>query len=292
MKKVICKSLQLCLPIALLPAVFFLGYWCWNRYVCIVSMNDSAVKAREEIQKLSQGKPFPSKENLQKAIQKSKNYDIDYQLYTTAHQQFNLEFLRSKKSKNEVDFYFLLMAYINFLTNYAKESAVTIPDKTAFGFEPYSQKDVIPAQAHIDELYKQSKIIVKLLILLFDSNIHGMDLLSISRESVGNSSDKQKFDDSVGTLDRDQAIPNRKDTMKSYLFSIEFLCHTDAFRNYINKLQEYSLPVIVRSLAINSENKSSSENVISLTEKVSVSMVLEWLFIRDAKNVLKSEDKG
>jgi hypothetical protein len=254
-------------------------------------MNDSDVKAREEIQKLSKGKPFPSEENLQKVIQKSKNYDIDYQLYTAARQQFDLEFLKSKRPRNEVDFYFLLMAYINFLTNYAKESAVTVPANTAFGFEPYSQKDVIPMQAHIDELYKQSKIIVKLLLLLFDSNVYGMDLLSLSRESVDGNSGNQKSGDSVGTLDRNKVALNRKDTVKSYFFSIEFSCHTNALRNYINKLQEYGLPVIVRSLAINSESKNSSGDVISLTEKVKVSMVLEWLFIRDEKNALKSEDK-
>jgi hypothetical protein len=254
-------------------------------------MGEGNDKAKAEIQKLSQNNPFPSKENLQKIIQKSKDYDIDYQLYTSTHKQFDLEFLKAQKPKNEVDFYFLLMSYVNFLENYAKKSAVGIPANTAFGFEPYAQKDVIPVQTHIDSLYKQSKIIAKLLILLFDSNVYGMDLRSVSRESVDGGNGTQKSGDSAGTLDRNKATAIRKNDLKSYLFSLEFSGHTSAFRNYINKLQEYGLPVIVRSLTISDENKNSSGNTILMTEKVKVSMVLEWLFIRDEENVLKSENK-
>jgi hypothetical protein len=289
------RSLQIGFPIVLLLVTFALGHLCWRRYAHIVSMGDSNDQAKEEIQKLSQRDPFPSKENLQKMTQKSKDYDIDYQLYTAAHKPFNLELLKAQRPKNEVDFYFLLMAYTNFLTNYAKESAVNIPSNTAFGFEPYAQKDVIPDRNHIDALYKQSKIIAKLLILLFDSNVYGMDLHSLSRERVDGNSTTQKSGDSTGTLDRNKATAIRKNDLKSYLFSLEFSCHTNALRNYINKLQEYGLPVIIRALTVGDENKNSSGNDILSTEKVKVSMTLEWLLIQDGKddlkNDLKSEDK-
>jgi hypothetical protein len=253
-------------------------------------MGDSNAKAEEEIQKLSQSNPFPLKENLLKIIQKSKDYDIDYKLYTSAHQQLDLDFLKAKKPKNEVDFYFLLMSYVNFLTKYAQESAVNIPGNTAFGFEPYAQKDVIPVQTHIDALYGQSKIIARLLILLFDSNVYGMDLHSVSRESVDGGG-AQKDGDSAGTLDGHKATAIRKNDLKSYLFSLDFSCHTNALRNYINKLQAYGFPVIVRSLTISDEAKSSTGSAIVLTEKVKVSMVLEWLLVSNEKNVSKSEDK-
>ncbi|MDR0740617.1 MAG: Amuc_1100 family pilus-like protein [Puniceicoccales bacterium] len=295
MKKIMHRSLQICFPIVLLLVIFALGHLCWSRYAYIISMGDSNGRAKEEIQKLSQGNPFPSKENLQKITQKSKDYDIDYQLYTATHKPLDLEFLKIQRPKNEVDFYFLLMAYTNFLTNYAKESAVNIPSNTAFGFEPYAQKDVIPNRKHIDALYKQSKIVAKLLILLFDSNVYGMNLHSLSRESVDSDSKTQKSGDSTGTLDQNKATAIRKNDLKSYLFSLEFSCHTNALRNYINRLQEYGLPVIVRALTIGDENKNSSGNTILSTEKVKVSMILEWLFIRDEKddekNDLKLEDK-
>jgi hypothetical protein len=284
MKKVMHRSLQICFPIVLLVVIFALGHLCWSRYAYIVSIGDNNDKAKGEIQKLSRGDPFPSKENLQKITQESKDYDIDYQLYTATHKSFDLEFLKVQRPKNEVDFYFLLMTYTNFLTNYAKESAVNIPSNTAFGFEPYAQKDVIPDRNHIDALYKQSKIIAKLLILLFDSNVYGMDLHSLSRESVDGDSKAQKSGDSTGTLDRNKATAIRKNDLKSYLFSLEFSCHTNALRNYINRLQEYGLPVIVRALTIGDENKNSSANDILSTEKVKVSMVLEWLLIRDEKD--------
>jgi hypothetical protein len=254
-------------------------------------MSDGNDKAREEIQKLSQANPFPSKENLQKINQKLKDYDIDYQLYTSAHKQFDLKFLKVQKPTNEVDFYFLLMAYTTFLMNYAKESVVNIPAKMAFGFEPYAQKDVIPDRSHIDALYKQSKIITKLLILLFDSNVYGMTLHSLSRESVADNSDGKKSGDGTGTLDRSKITVPQKNNLKSYLFSLEFSCHTNALRNYINKLQEYSLPVILRTLTIDGESKSSSGNTILSTKQVKVSMLLEWLFIQDEKDELKSTDK-
>jgi hypothetical protein len=266
-----------------------LGHLCWNRYAYIISTDDSSDKAKEKIQALSQGSPFPSEENLQKIIQKSNDYDIDYQLYTATHKQFDLEFLKIQRPKNEVDFYFLLMTYINFLTNYAEKSAVTTSAKTAFGFDPYAQKDVIPALAHIDALYKQSKIITKLLILLFDSNVYGMDLHNISRESVDGGDGTQKFGDHTGTLDRNKVATIRKNDLKSYFFNLEFSCHTNAIRNYINKLQEYGLPVVVRALAIDDANKDSSENAILSTKKVKISMTLEWLLIRDEEDRLENK---
>jgi hypothetical protein len=55
-------------------------------------------------------------------------------------------------------------------------------------------------------------------------------------------------------------------------------------------LQEYDLSIIIRSLSVNSEQKSgSSGDSITATEKVKMALVLEWVVVEDDKNVLKSE---
>jgi hypothetical protein len=142
---------------------------------------------------------------------------------------------------------------------------------------------VIPVPAHIDELHRQIKIIAKLLILLFDSNVCGMDLHGVSRESVDGNGGDQKSGDSAGTLDGRKVTAIRRNDLKSYLFSLDFSCHSNAIRNYINKLQKYGLPVIVRSLAISDGPKNSAGDTILLTEKVKVSLLLEWLFVLNKK---------
>jgi hypothetical protein len=290
MKKIIQKCMRLFFPVALVVLIFALGSLVLNKREYIVAIEENNQKAEQEIEKLTRTKPEPTEESLRKLSQKIKDYDIDYLLYTSANQHFNLDFFRGQKPKNEVDFYFSLMSYVQFLTNYAKEAAVNIPNNFAFGFEPYAQKDLIPDRTKITFLYKQSKIIAKLLILLFDSNDYGMELHTLSRESVdsGGSKEGKKSGDTTGTIDHSKVASFvRKNGLKSYLFSIEFSCYTGAFRKFFNKLQEYSLPIVVRSLDVHSSNPSAT-STITLTEKIKVSTTLEWLFIEDGKNILKS----
>jgi hypothetical protein len=58
-------------------------------------MGDSNGEAAEKMQKSSHGNPFPSEDAVRKIMQKSKDCAIDYQLYTSAHQQFDWEFLKA-----------------------------------------------------------------------------------------------------------------------------------------------------------------------------------------------------
>jgi hypothetical protein len=139
-------------------------------------------------------------------------------------------------------------------------------------------------------LYKQSKIIAQLLILLFQSNEHGIELQSVMRESVNRPSSEQKRSDTVGTIDGSRSALLRKNNLKSYVFTLDFAAYTDDLRRFINQLQEYNLPVIIRSLSISSTQKSGGGDAITATEKVKIALALEWVFIDHDKNLLKSEE--
>jgi hypothetical protein len=181
------------------------------------------------------------------------------------------------------------MSFVQFLTNKAQESAVTIPKDFSFGFEPYVKKDLIPEKEHIQPLYKQSKIIAQLMMLLYESNDYGIDFKNIMRESVDASILGGKNKDNVGTLDGNRSIFLRRKDLRSYIFSLDFSTYTSVLRNFINKLQDYNLPVIIRSLEIRHSKSGSSGSGITVTEKMQIALVLEWIFVENGKNLLKSE---
>lgn len=110
------------------------------------------------------------------------------------------------------------------------------------------------------------------------------------RESVNRPSSEQKRSDTVGTIDGSRSALLRKNNLKLYVFTLDFAAYTDDLRRFINQLQEYNLPVIIRSLSISSTQKSGGGDAITATEKVKIALALEWVFIDHDKNLLKSEE--
>ncbi|MDR1303231.1 MAG: Amuc_1100 family pilus-like protein [Puniceicoccales bacterium] len=289
MKNIIKKCIQFAVPVALCAAIAALLHGILGKRQVIDSATEDRRKIEAEIGQLFRAKWAPTEENLYQITQKSKAYDADYALCMSARKRLKCKFFDGKKPENEVDLYFSLMSYVQFLTANAGETATTIPPNFFFCFEPYVKKDLIPQRDQIPELYKQSKIIAQLLVLLFQSNGRGIELQSVMRESVDRPDSGKKRGDSVGTIDGSRSAFLRKNNLKSYIFSIDFTAHTDDFRRFINQLQEYNLPVIIRSLDINSAQKSGGGgDAIAATEKVKIALVLEWVFIEYDKNSLKS----
>jgi hypothetical protein len=94
----------------------------------------------------------------------------------------------------------------------------------------------------------------------------------------------------VRTIDSSRWIFLRKNTLKSYVYILGFAADTNDFHQFINKLQGYNLPVIIRSLSVNCEQKSGSNgDSITATEKVTIALALEWVVVEDDKTALKSE---
>jgi hypothetical protein len=277
--------------------IFGLSYYIWYTTNAIIFMDENNCKVAAEIEKLSRAQCRPTEENLAKLKQQAKNCDIDYMLYTSASKRLKFNFFNGQNPRNEVDLYFSLMSYVQFLTQQANKAAVSIPKNFTFCFEPYVKKDLIPQQEQIHDLYKQSKIIAQLMMLLFESNEHGIDLHNVLREDIdtGRKGKAKNRANTAGTIDAKRSISVRKKNLKSYTFIIDFSTYTSDLRNFINKLQAYNLPVIIRSLSIGNEIKGKSSTIkkgdtmIMSTGKMKVSLSLEWIFIENGKNLLQSE---
>jgi hypothetical protein len=255
-------------------------------------------KIEEAIQKLLAAKVVPTEENLHKMTQKSKRNDVDYMLYVSANKKFKFNFLKGQKPKNEVEFYFSLMSYVQLLTQKAKAADVHIPEEFSFAFEPYIKKSLIPRCDHIPHLYRQSKMLAQLMMLLYESNDHGIDLRNVVRESVEHSNEHSRTSikntaalnmDHAQTLDERQWTGLRCKRQNTYRFVLDFNAYTNTLRHFINKLQEYNLPVIIRFLNIKTLESNEDSDCVVPTKKVNVVLGLEWLIIENGKNRLHSE---
>jgi hypothetical protein len=296
MKNVIQKFAYCFLPIALLCVVFSLAKFVFRKKNAINAMEKVRHQAEVQIQQLS-SKPWAlSEENFGKLIEKSKQYATDYGLYASVKKKFKFNFFNGQKPKNEVDFYFSLMAYVQFLGEQAKKLAVNVPKEFSFGFEPYAKKDLIPKPEHIQALYKQTKIMAQLLMLLYESNDHGLDLQDVTGERVdlphsGKNLGREAAD-SMGGIGVNSSLFSRKRDLKSYLFTFDFTTYTGTLRCFINKLQEYNLPVIICFLEIKTPGSGTSGNTIMSAEKARIVLALEWLFLENDKNPLEGENVG
>jgi hypothetical protein len=290
MKNIIKKCIYFGVPAALCVAIAALVKSIWGRKSAVAAVEEDSRKVAAEIEKLFRGKWPPTEENLRKISQKSRAYAIDYMLYASASKRLEFDFFDGQEPQNEVDLYFSLMSYVQFLTAQAAAAAVSIPKDFSFCFEPYVKKDLIPERDQIPELYKQSKIIAQLMVLLFQSSEHGIELQSVMRESVDRPNSEKKKGDGVGTLDGSRLAFLRKNNLKSYMFILDFAAYTDDFRRFINRLQEYNLPAIIRSLSVTSAQKGGGGEPVTVTEKMKIALALEWVFVGDDKNSLKVEN--
>ena len=272
----------------------------------IANLLENTQVINSAIVKLNSENTTPTEENLQKLQNEysAKQRKLEH-LYTPT-KKIKILYLQGNKPKNEVDFYFTMMSYVDILTQKAEENNIILPKDFKFGFDPYVQKDVIPPLESIELLYKQSKIVAKLLTILFESNEHGMKFLSFQRESIAPMLQilKQKEQSSVVTTVKNaaqtvakKATKNakndikidttgvfsagdqflRRDNKESYMFSLEFECYTSALRKFFNLLHDYRLPVVVRKLDV--ITPLGSTNTITSSEMSRISLVLEWFLL-------------
>ena len=222
--------------------------------------------------------------------------DSNYDLYVKIGKNLDQSFLKEKKPENEVDFYFLVMAYVRFLSDYAAKKNVKVPVDGGFGFDAYINKDTVPSKNILDDLYKQSKMLAKILVLLFNANDYELTLKSIVREGIVDktANDKKKSGsvDSTGTLDVNKTTFARVSGPKSYLISLEFECYTSTLRRFFNLLQEYNFPVLIRDFDITATSKDSQQ---IKTHPIDVKLIFEWVFPRPKvaktiENVLSQKD--
>jgi hypothetical protein len=298
-KKILASLFLVCVAV-------FCAYDIISSKNAIMKLIGNTQTIQNTIDKLQSETIKPTEENLQKLQNEyfAKQRKLE-NLYTPT-KKIKIIYLQGNKPKNEVDFYFTMMSYVDILTQKSEENNIILPKDFKFGFDPYVQKDVIPPLESIELLYKQSKIVAKLLTILFESNEHGMKFISFQRESIAqmltilkqknesqvvtavknaaktvaktvskNSKNDIKIDTTGVLTATDQFL--RRDNKESYLFSLEFECYTPSLRKFFNLLHDYRLPVVVRKLEIITPQGASSN--ITSSEMSKISLVLEWFLL-------------
>lgn len=251
-----------------------LQYLKWGGWLCLITMitvlvctigrraleiprhQESCRKLVSEIQQLRQHKPQPTVENNRRLTQDLAQCDQTYRDLVNRTQPIALPFLSGTDAANEVDFYFLVMAYNRFFEQYAKQMKVRLSENCLLGFEEYAFKGAIPPSDALEKLREQCVIAAKVLFLLFSANDYDMEFHKIVRSNV----------------------PNYSKKVKSYRLSLEFSTYTQAFRNFFRSIQDHGLPVLWREISVHA-NSTDSEAVVC-SELVYVKLGFDWIVPR------------
>jgi len=136
-------------------------------------------------------------------------------------------------------------------------SAIEIPEDFSFGFRRYSRDVTPPSDPRIAALLdKQRQILTYLLEQLIEAGPQGIN--AVHREAVDGAAADNKFSISPSISAR---VPGAIETMG---FRLTFTGYTDSLRDFLNNLNEFELPIVVRSIEV--ERPSGSETVVATAQ--------------------------
>lgn len=161
----------------------------------------------------------------------------------------------------------LLVQKKNQWTSLAQENGIAIPDNFSFSFGRYLADGAKPpADAAVPAIWRQASIFENILMKLYSSKPKDSDMsiVMVQREVLPEETDAQavssmgrrsgRFTRNVNaseTFEVPQYITARKKGSISALgYKIVFTGHTDAMRNFLNKLNSYDLMLVVRSVEV------------------------------------------
>ncbi|UPA28230.1 MAG: Amuc_1100 family pilus-like protein [Verrucomicrobiota bacterium] len=243
-----------------------------QRSIQISQNREHCAVLTSEIQQLRQRQPPPTVENYHQLQQELAQCDQKYATITSKVRKIDLPFLPQSEAPNEVDFYFLVMAYRRFLAECAQKMRVLIPQNCAFGFEAHATKEVVPPKETLAKFTEQCAIAARVLVLLFGANDYGMEFQKITRETLAAEENESK------TPKEKKQFP-RSEKVKSYRFTLEFSSYTRALRTFLNRVLEFGLPVIWREITIH-VNPTAHPEAATSADPVSVKLVFDWIFPR------------
>lgn len=161
----------------------------------------------------------------------------------------------------------LLVQKKNQWTSLAQENGIAIPNNFSFSFGRYLADGAKPpADSAVPAIWRQASIFENILMKLYSSKPKDSDMsiVLVQREVLPEETDAQAVS-SVGrrtgrftrnvnaseTFEVPQYITARKKGSISALgYKIVFTGHTDAMRNFLNKLNGYDLMLVVRSVEV------------------------------------------
>ncbi|MDE6576489.1 MAG: Amuc_1100 family pilus-like protein, partial [Opitutales bacterium] len=243
-----------------------------QRSIQISQNREHCAVLTSEIQQLQQQRLPPTPENYCQLQQELARCDQKHSKIIGRMRKIDLPFLPQLEAPNEVDFYFLVMAYRRFLVEYSQKMRVLIPQNCAFGFESYATKEAFPPKAALAELTEQCAIAARVLVLLFGANDYEMEFQKITRETLAAEENGSK------TPKEKEQLP-RSEKVKSYRFTLEFSSYTRALRTFLNRVLELGLPVIWREITIH-VNPTTHPEAATSADPVSVKLIFDWIFPR------------
>ncbi len=231
-------------------------------------------RAQRDLKSAATLSPAPSKENLAASEQNIRDLAAALERQIKATRGRAPELLDRQKAPTQP--VTMLVQLENFASDFTKEAktiapqgseddetraaeGIKLPENFKFGFGRYLDTGQQPDEKIIPELFKQKQILSFILRRLYDSQPFSIE--SIQRESLvevvpekGNQSNRQpqrndsnsnKGEFKIGDITA--AVPGAIETMA---FRLEFTGYTPTLRQFLKKLEEFELPLVVRSVEV------------------------------------------
>ena len=224
--------------------------------------------ADSQIKGLLYASPAPTPENVQAAQQNAEELNAKLK-------SLREELQRGSRLTVSSDGTRVMAGLQRYISNYRKKVAnhktadgepapIQVPDDFAFGFDKYAKTTTIADDATIiPELDKQRQVLGYILNQLIASDPAGIQV--VERETLKNAGpDDNGFQINPAISAR---VPGAIDTLA---FRVTFTGYTPALRKFLNKLADFELPIVVRSVEVDrptasgkgaKKKKSASNNI-------------------------------
>ncbi len=263
------KKYPLFFSIMVVLLLVFLGGW----YLVFVESGkakkaaatvDASVRSLNSALALS---PAPLQENLEKSAQNLEELRAALRVQLASTEGTNPAILSGQAPRDESTMLFQLQAYRNQLTQQAQriipvtrdlennpQPGIGLPADFAWGFSRFIDQGRPPAERYIPQIFKQKEILNYIVEQLLETR--PASIVAVQRETV-----VPRESDTEGT--RRQQTGGGKDefsigsetarvrgAVNTMAFRIVFTGYTVNLRNFLTNIEEFELPLVVRSVEV------------------------------------------
>jgi hypothetical protein len=213
--------------------------------------------AESQIQSLLQSSPAPTAENVQAAQQNAAELTAKLADLREGLQRGSRLTLSSDGTRVMAGLHRYISSHRKRVANHinanGKPAAIQVPADFAFGFEKYATEAEISEDASVvPQLDKQRQILRYVMNQLIASDPTGIQ--AVEREIL-----KQSAPTDLGFQINpaiSARVPGAIDTLA---FRVTFTGYTPSLRKFLNKLAEFELPIVVRSIEVDRSKARASD---------------------------------
>lgn len=255
------KNLLFCIVVTLCVAASIVGVVLALKASGQVEQAQRSLTSVEaQLSTLLKADPAPTEDNLEAAERNLAELEI-------ALAQIRKDLQSGASLSTSADGVSVMAGIQQYISKFQKEVAshkdeagepdrIETPEDFAFGFEEYiDEAAMLQDPAKVTLLDKQRQILSYLLTQLIAADPHSID--SVEREVVESEGEKKSNSFSIDPL-ISARVPGAIDTMA---FSLTFSGYTDSLRELLNRLADFDLPIVVRSIKV--KRPSGSETVVA-----------------------------